>query len=614
VTNARALGAALLVLACTTAGMQEPPAPGAARASTSATIARTSQPSSTPLASTIAAPSAPASASAPSRAPAPLAPGVRAVAGKNGLVVAAEPLATRAGVSVLEAGGNAVDAAVATALALAVTHPSAGNLGGGGFMLVRPPGGPTLAIDFRETAPSSLTRVDFDRMIAAKGTGPAAPGVPGSVAGLLLAEQRFGKLARERVFAPAVALARDGVVLSRDEAALLAAHWASLKLDRSAQKVFGDAHGAPLRAGARLVQPALATTLQNVAARGESAFYAGPAAESLVRATAGHISVADLANYRAVERAPIHASYRGLELETMPPPSAGGLVLAGTLVALERLEPDPPRAEDADSLHLLLELWRRAQALRRFNVLDPDALDEAGRHALVRRFLDPAELTAVPIDPAHATPSERVHPLYADALKELEHTTHLSVIDAAGMVVSLTTTLSASFGAKIMVPATGVLLGNAVGSFSSMGDNLPVAGRRTTSSMAPTLVLENGRARLVLGTPGGDTIPSTLSLLATRLIDFHEPLDEAVDAPRIHHGFVPDQVRFEAARPLPAPLRQALQAKGHHFLRSFLAQGDASVILVGDDGVSAFGYADPREGPGLALAAEPSTGSPSAPP
>jgi gamma-glutamyltranspeptidase/glutathione hydrolase len=598
--------AALFLFGCATPLPGAPPSSAPPRTAGAASAA---QPSSSSVIRPVAAGAAPATANRddstqPLRPNATLSAGTRAVSGTHGIVVSAEPFATRAGVSMLEAGGNAMDAAVATALALAVAHPSAGNLGGGGFLLARPKAGPSVAIDFRETAPSTLTRADFDRMIAAKGTGPIAPGVPGSVAGLLLAERRFGKLPRERVFAPAIALARDGVVLSADEAAVLAAHWTSLKLDATARKVFGDGKGRALGPGARVMQPALAATLERIAADGEAGFYTGPAAESLVRATAGHVTLTDLASYRAVEREPLRIRYRGLELETMPPPSAGGLALAGTLLALERLEPAPKAAEDADSLHLLLELWRRTQALRRFYVVDPDALDEAGRHALNARFLDPAELLAVPIDPAHATPSERVHPLYADALRELEHTTHVSVIDADGMVVSLTTTLSASFGAKVMVPASGVLLGNAVASFSSMGDNQPVAGRRTTSSMAPTLVLENGAPRLVLGTPGGDTIPSTLALLVTRLVDFHDPLDAAVDAPRIHHGFVPDYVRFEAARPLPAALRAGLEAKGHKFFRSFLAQGDASVILAGEPDGTAFGYADPREGPGLALAAK----------
>jgi len=262
--------------------------------------------------------------------------------------------------------------------------------------------------------------------------------------------------------------------------------------------------------------------------------------------------------------------------------------------------PSPPASEDASSLHALLELERRAQALRRFHVVDPDALDDAGRHAMLGRFLEPGALVAVPVDPAHATPSAKVHPLYADALRELEHTTHLSVVDADGMVVSLTTTLSASFGSKIMVPATGVLLGNAVASFGSSGDNQPAPGRRTTSSMAPTLVLAGKDPVLVLGTPGGDTIPSTLSLLVVRLLDQRMPLDAAVDAPRLHHGFVPDAVRYEAARPPAAALLGELKARGHQLLRSWASQGDASVLAL--SGATASGYADPREGPGLASA------------
>jgi gamma-glutamyltranspeptidase/glutathione hydrolase len=600
----RALWLAWLLAACTgRPAAKDAPAPAHPRALAAAPAARAGAATSAG-----AAPPAPSTVDGGAGDAPPAAfggPGTRSVAGTHGVVVSAEPFATRAGVSVLEAGGNAVDAAVATALALAVTHPSAGNLGGGGFALVRPPAGPTVALDFRETAPSSLTRPSFDAMIAAKGSGPVAAGVPGSVAGLLLAERRFGRLPLERVFAPAVALARDGVVLSPEEAGLLAAHWKTLSLDAAARAVFGDAHGAPLRPGARLKQPKLAALLRELVAHGEAAFYAGPAAESLVRATGGKISLADLAGYRALEREPIRIRYRGLDVETMPPPSAGGLVLAGTLHALEKLGPKPePGTESAETLHFFLELSRRAQALRRFSVVDPDALDAAGQSALAARFLDPDALAAVPVDPEHATPSAKIHPLYAEALRELEHTTHLSVVDADGMVVSLTTTLSASFGAKLMVPATGVLLGNAVASFSSMGDNLPLPGRRTTSSMAPTLVLGGGRPLFVLGTPGGDTIPSTLGLLVMRLVDERMPLDDAVDAPRVHHGFVPDAVRYEAARPLAKGLLVALKAKGHALRRSRATQGDASVIALTNEPLSQAGYADPREGPGLALAAK----------
>ena len=577
---------------------QEPrSAPSVAALPASATPLRPTS-SASPSPGAVTAPSATA---APSSTPLPsLSGGARAVASTHGLVVSAEAQATRAGVSVLAGGGNAVDAAVATALALAVTHPSAGNLGGGGFALARPRGGPTLAVDFRETAPAGLTRAAFDRMVAAMGSGPVAPGVPGSVAGLLLLHRRLGKAPLERVCAPAIALAKGGSVLGPEQAALLAAHWKTLKLDPGARGVFGDAKGTPRRAGTRLVQPALAKTLEGIAALGDAAFYAGAAAMSLEKATAGHVSRADLAAYRAVVREPLVVSYRGFEIETMPPPSAGGLVLAGTLHALEALEPTPPPTETADELHLFLEVSRRAQALRRFHVVDPDAQSDAERRALRARFLDASALLAVPVDPARATPSASVHPLYADALRELEHTTHLVSADETGLVVSLTTTLSASFGAKILVPETGVLLGNAVGSFSSAGDNQPVAGRRTTSSMAPTLVLAHGTPVAALGSPGGDTIPSTLGLLLVRLLGHGMPLDAAIDAPRAHHGFVPDQIRYEAAHPLPKSVLDELTKKGHRLYRSYATQGDVSALVL--SGAQAFGYPDSREGPGLALA------------
>lgn len=529
--------------------------------------------------------------------------GPRSVSGEFGIVTSAEANATRAGVGMLEAGGNAMDAAVATAAALAVTHPSAGNLGGGGFLLVRPFGGVTSAIDFRENAPSSLTRPEFDRMIAKKGSGPVAIGVPGSVAGLLLAHRRFGKLSREAVLAPALALARDGHVLGPQPAKLIARSWQALRADPAARKIFGTARGTPLPSGARLVQTDLAGTLERVAALGEAGFYAGETARAIASASGGRISTADLAAYRALLREPIRGRYRGFELETMPPPSAGGPVLAGMLAALETLEPTAAPSEGLGELHRFVEVAKRAQALRRFSVVDPDTRAPAELAQLLRRFLTPANLLEVPIDEGHATPAARVNPLFDQVLKEAEHTTHVSVVDRDGMVVALTTTLSASFGSRIVAPGTGVVLGNAVASFSSVGDNQPRAGQRTTSSMAPTLVLRSGVPVLVLGTPGGDTIPSTLALLVRRLIDQRLPLDGAIDAPRIHHGFVPDEVRFEPARPLSAELLRGLRGLGHRVRPARGAQGDANCLLL--EGRRAFAYSDPREDGGLALAARP---------
>lgn len=591
-----------VALACTRApeAPDPMPAPSGQRETTPSSKPLVVGPSEPQRTTSLADSAVPLQAGPPAALPKLGAGGLRSVSGEKGVVTSAEPNATRAGVQMLEAGGNAVDAAVATAAALAVTHPSAGNLGGGGFLLVRAKGSPTLALDFRESAPSSLTRADFNRTIALKGGGPGAIGVPGSVAGWVHVQRRFGKLPLAQVLEPARLLA-EGHVLSAAEAALLARGWPALRVDATARRVFGDGKGKPKAAGTKLLQADLARTLERIAAQGEAGFYAGETARAIGVASGGRISEADLAAYRAIEREPLRIRYRGFEVETMPPPSAGGVVLAGTLRALESLGAADLPAESARELHLFVEVSRRAQALRRFVVTDPDALDASARSAMLARFLDPKQLLALPIDPAHATPSAKVHPFYRDALRELEHTTHVSVVDAEGMVVSLTTTLSASFGSKIMAPGTGVLLGNAVASFGSVGDNQPAPGKRTTSSMAPTLVLGDGRVRLVLGTPGGDTIPSTLALIVRRLIDRGADLDAAIDAPRLHHGFVPDSVRFEAARPLARGTQKELAGFGHTLRALWSAQGDANCVLISPDGM-AYAYADPREAGGLALA------------
>lgn len=547
---------------------------------------------------------------APDRAPEPLIPpppplaggGARAVGGELGVVTSSEANATRAGVAMLERGGNAVDAAVAVAFALAVTHPNAGNIGGGGFMLVRPLGGPTEAFDFRESAPAGLTRERFDAMIQRGGRGPDAVGVPGSVAGLLLAHRRHGALQRAAVLAPAIALAKDGHDWGAHQAYLLRASFGQLAKDAAARRVFARGKN-PLPEKSRLVQADLAATLERIAALGEAGFYAGRTAADITAATSGRITAEDLAAYRAVVRSPLTFDYHGFILETMPPPSAGGLTLAGVLRALAQLEGETP-ATGVTELHRFIEASRRAQAFRRFAVVDPDAISDADREARVERFLDPSRLLETPVDDARATPSAAVHPLYAEALREAEHTTHLSVTDREGRVVSLTTTLSASFGAKILVPGSGFILNNAVASFSSMGENQPAASRRTTSSMAPTLVLRGGKPVLVLGTPGGDTIPSTLALLVRRLVDARLPLDEAVDAPRIHHGFVPDRVRTEPGpeHALPLPLKSALGKLGHQLYAARFPQGDANCIAIVDG--HAFAYSDPREPGGLAAAVQ----------
>lgn len=525
--------------------------------------------------------------------------GPGSVSGRLGIVTSSEAQATRAGVSVLEQGGNAVDAAVATAFALAVTHPSAGNLGGGGFALVRGPGpaAVTVAIDFRETAPAALTRAGFERMQLGGAKGGAAAGVPGSVAGLLLMHERFGKLPREAVLAPAITLAQKGFVLGRRQAELLAASYAALAKDATLAKRFGK-DKKPKAQGAHVVQPELATVLGRIQKDGAAGFYSGPTALALTRAPGSLISLHDLQTYRAVERTPLRSTYRGLGIETMPPPSAGGVAVTEMLGLLELLR--AYEARGADELHLFLEASRRAQAERRFGVSDPDALDVAAQQGQLARFLAPqALLERAPIDREHATPSVKLVSLYPGAQEESEQTTHLSVVDAAGMVVSLTTTLSASFGAKLTAPGTGIVLNNSVASFSRSGPNQPAPGRRTTSSMAPTLVLDGGQVVLVLGTPGGDTIPSTIVQVLRNVVDHGLPLDQAVAAPRVHQAFLPDRARFETRRPLAPALVAALKTLGHDIRGSHIAMGDSNDLLLEHE--QAYGVADPR-GAGLAAA------------
>jgi gamma-glutamyltranspeptidase/glutathione hydrolase len=529
------------------------------------------------------------------------------VSGRYGIVTSSEAQATRAGVAMLERGGNAVDAAVATAFALAVTVPNAGNIGGGGFMLVRPPGNDanTTSFDFRETAPTALTREAFDAMQRGGAKGGAAAGVPGSVAGLLMAHERFGKLPRQEVLAPAVELAQKGFILARRQAELLAASYPALAKDATLVRHFGGKDKKkPKPQGSRIVQPELAAALVRIQNDGVAGFYSGPTAAALVRAPGSLIRLADLEQYRAVERTPLRSTYRGLNIETMPPPSAGGVALTEMLGLLERLEAHDKGG--VEEVHLFLEASRRAQAERRFGVADPDHLDHAAQQQALSRFLDPQALLArAPIDRERATPSKSIAPHYPGAVEESEQTTHLSVVDERGMVVSLTTTISASFGAKLTAPGTGIILNNSVASFSRFGPNQPAPGRRTTSSMAPTLVLDGPRVVLVLGTPGGDTIPSTIVQILRHIVDHNFPLDQAVAAPRIHQAFWPDRARFETRRPLDPALVAALKARGHDVSGSHLAMGDSNDIMI--DEQRAYGIADPRGG-GLALAAAPAPG------
>lgn len=532
-------------------------------------------------------------------------PGFRAVRGRLGMVVSVEDQATRAGVEILESGGNAVDAAVAVALTLAVTHPSAGNIGGGGFWLIHRQTEPTIALDFRETAPAALERHRFDAMIRAGGEGNDSVGVPGTIAGLFEAHKRYGKLPWSRVTIDAIRLAQKGHHVGPREAIALRQAWPTLSKSPAARGLFALQNGLPPSVGAWVKRPTLGRTLERIRDQGSDGFYRGEVAESVVKSlgTESQLSLQDLTEYRPRWRNPRRMTYRGLIVETMPLPSAGGVALSEGLALLERFDVGKMQYGSAGHLHLLLEIQRRADHDRVLIATDPDQI---GIEQLLRfetRVRDPHAWDEYPIDPMRATPS--LQELATNKLHESPDTTHFSVVDADRTVVSATMTLSAAFGSKL-VTETGIPLNNTLASFAQAGANQPHPRQRTTSSMAPTLVFDDTGPVLVLGTPGGDTIASTLLEVLSNIVDFGMSLDTAVDAPRVHQSFTPDRARFEGSRPIGITVRRELMKMGHIVTGKAGKQGHANCILLINSEV--FGYADPREG-GLALAPMTANGS-----
>ncbi|WP_437656459.1 gamma-glutamyltransferase [Sorangium sp. So ce1182] len=577
-----------------------PPAPPAAAPATSGAPA---------LASAAAAPQAASAAAATTAAPAPepLPPeppialasgGARAVRGDAGLVTSVEENATRAGADVLRRGGNAIDAAVAVAFALAVTHPGAGNIGGGGFMMVRLANGETQAIDFREAAPASVTTESNMAMVRAGAFGYASAGVPGSVAGLALAHERFGTRPFAELLAPAIALARKGHRLGARQALTLRWAWPRLRTDRAASAIWGRGK-APLAQGELVRQLDLARTLETLAAEGPRAFYEGAIARKIagaMRERGGHISEGDLRAYQAKWRAPLRFSYRGFTVDTMPPPSMGGVALAEIMLTLERLKAHEAPVDSGLSLHLFVEAAKRAYADRRKVSADPDFVGPEPAQ-LLAKLLDGGYLMrrAPAIDPERATPAGDIAAPAGALAPESPQTTHFSVIDAQGNAVSCTTTQSASFGAKVVIPGTGILLGNAMGAFSETGINAVAPGKRMASSMTPTIVSRGDKVALLLGSPGGDTIPNTVAQVLRNLVDHGMTIDEAVRHGRVHHQWLPDRVRVERLTPPPQAALDDLARRGHAVVLDPMPIGDANNILVDAAGV-AWGYADTREG------------------
>jgi gamma-glutamyltranspeptidase/glutathione hydrolase len=530
-----------------------------------------------------------------------------AVRGTGGAVASAATAATEAGLEILRAGGNAADAAVATALALAVVRPYAGNLGGGGFAVTRF-GEDIRTLDFRETAPAEATR---DMFLDARGeprpnaslVGPLAAGVPGSPAGLYELHRKLGRLPWAEVVKPAIRLARDGFVVDRRLEERVANNTELLSRFPETAAVWLPG-GRPPVAGSTMRLPELAATLEGYASRGAPAITEGPiaaAVELAARRHGGVLRAADLAAYRPVWREPVRFEAFGWQVASMPLPSSGGIILGQTCGMLERLDWKKYPRFGADRYHLLAEVLRRSFA-DRVLLGDPRTSQASVAQLLAGHWLD---LRAEGIRLAKATPSDRVRPWSRDLLPEPGETTHVSVMDGDGCAVSLTTTLNGSFGCGLLVPGAGFLLNNEMDDFATapgrpnlygliQGEaNAVGPGKRMLSSMTPTIAWRDKQV-IVTGSPGGSTIPTATAQVLLNLIVDGDGLQAAVDRPRIHHQWKPDLVRVEPQALSPETAR-ALERRGHE-LRTVLKLGETHSVrgMVGGEFQAA---QDPR-GPG----------------
>ena len=500
-----------------------------------------------------------------------------AVESATGMVVSAQHLATDAGVEMLRAGGNAIDAAVAVGYALAVVNPCCGNIGGGGFMTLRLADGRTTFLDFRETAPAAATSgmyLDADGNVVrgASTNGWRAVAVPGSVAGLDAALTQYGTLPRAQVMAPAIRLARDGFVLVRGDTDIIEAAAARLRREPEVAGIFLRPDGTPPQPGDRLIQPDLARTLEAIATRGPEAFYQGAipdAVAAAARAGGGIVTAADFAAYKVREMAPLSCPYRSWTVVSAPPPSSGGTVICMVLGVLEGYDLRAAGFNAARSVHLMTEALRHAYLDRNTHLGDPDFVRNPLERLLSRDYALAIRAT---INPDRATPSRDLGP--GTPPHERPETTHYSVADLAGNAVAVTYTINGAFGAGVMAPGTGFLLNNEMDDFTSKpgtanmfglvqgAANAIAPGKRPLSSMSPTLLLRDGQPYAVLGSPGGARIISITLQTILNLVDHGMEAQEAVNAPRIHHQWLPDEL-FAETRALSPDTRRLLEAMGH---------------------------------------------------
>ena len=535
---------------------------------------------------------------------------VQPVTGRAGMVVTTDELASQVGLGVLRDGGNAVDAAIAVQFALAVVNPEAGNIGGGGFMVLRTGEGETAALDYRERAPLAATRDMFldeegnltDRSVV----GHLASGVPGTVAGMWQAHQRYGTVPWADLVEPAIGLAEGFEVRERFLNSLSPEMVESLQAFPASAQQFLPRDGQPPHVGDTLRQPDLAATLRRIRDQGRDGFYLGETADLIVAEMergGGIIAHQDLARYEAAWREPVRFEYRGHPILSMPPSSSGGPTMAEMANILELYELPEMPWHGPGMIHLYAESWKRAFADRNYYLADPDFVEMPLERMISDAY---AADRAASISRGRATPSSAVEPGMGPASEEGENTTHYSIVDADGMAVSMTTTINSWYGSKVTVAGAGFVLNNEMDDFAAkpgtpnqfglvQGENNAVEpGKRMLSAMTPSIVLTpRGELLMVTGTPGGSTIITTVFQTISNVIDYGMNVAQAVNAPRVHHQHLPDQIYYEADG-LPAETVSALEALGHTMVERSGVSGDVQAILVVDGVLTA--WSDPRRG------------------
>lgn len=529
------------------------------------------------------------------------------VRGKNGMVVSASTIASQVGIDIIKKGGNAIDAAVAVGFALAVTYPSAGNIGGGGFMVIHLQDGTNTTIDYREKAPQSVNEFIYQdssgNFLPDKSQfGVTSSGVPGSVAGLIYALEKYGTLSLSEVIQPAIDLARNGFELEYRLAKSFEYELEYFNKCKSTKKVFTK-EGEAYQEVDLFIQDDLANTLERIRDNGFNGFYKGKTAElfiNQINSDGGYITLEDLANYKPIERLPITTDYRGYKIITMGPPSGGGVTLIQMLNILENFSFKKEEWGSGEYIHKLVMAMKYSFADRSKHVGDTDFYNVPLDWLLSKKY---AKEIAIKIDSV-STPSLEILPGEISTYNESEETTHYSIMDRFGNTVSTTTTINSSYGSGIVVDGAGFLLNNEMDDFSSkpgvpnqfglIGSeaNKIKPGKRMLSSMSPTIVLKENKPFLVVGSPGGSTISTVVLQVIMNVLDFGMDIQQAIDMPRIHHQWLPDLMDYEPFG-LSLDVIQSLNNRGH-ILGGVRTLGRAEGILIDVDNYIIFGATDPR--------------------